>query len=169
MSHDSMCDEQFDSSGYVARARGQQESPARETGTVIAVEDGIARVELPRNSACAHCGMCMGGRTSDTMVLNACALPDTAVGDHVIIAVNRPMRTRAQIWLFAIPLVLFLGVALATNKGLGLGDGMSFLLAILALGGAFALTWVLDRHYGWSAGPVAEIVETVAPGDGSFC
>jgi positive regulator of sigma E activity len=158
MSHDSMCDERFDAPGYVARARNPQAAAQPEEGTVVAIESGIAQVELPRNSACGSCGMCACGSTTDTMLLSVRARPETRVGDRVAVVVNRRMRTRAQIWLFAFPLCVFLGVALGARKGLGLSDDVSFLLALLGLGGAFAVVWLCDRRYGWSAGPVAEIV-----------
>jgi positive regulator of sigma E activity len=166
MSADDMCSEKFDASEYHARARYAGTECLHDSGVVTSIQNGIAYVELPRNSACGKCGMCACGTTRDTILIAANAREDTHVGDRVRVAVNRRMRGRAQMWLLAFPLLVFLGAALGASQGLRLSDGMSFLIGIVALGGAFALVWHIDRRRKWSAGAVAEIVDEHAVASG---
>ena len=166
MSSDNMCSEKFDAAGYRSRARDAGTECMHDSGVVTSIENGVAYVELPRNSACGKCGMCACGATQETILIPATAREDTRVGDRVCVAVNRRMRSRAQLWLLAFPLFVFLGAALGASQGIGLSDGISFLVGVVALGGAFVLVWRIDRRRKWSAGAIAEIVDEHAVASG---
>ncbi len=129
-----------------------------ECGIVTAVERGVATIALEKNSACSACRLCLYSEEARAMLLKASAPPATKVGDHVQVHVDRSLRARAQLWLLAVPLAIFLGSALLSRLVAGLGDGLSLAVSLACMAAAFGVVAVLDRRHGWSSRPVARIV-----------
>ena len=129
-----------------------------ETGTVTHIENGVAQITMPRTGACTACRLCICSEDSSTMVLTAQAPEGVKDGDRVTVEVDRHLRSRAQLWLLAIPLFTFLAAALITRLAFQLSDGWSLIISIAAMGGAFYAAWIADKRCGWSARPVARIV-----------
>lgn len=136
-----------------------------ETGTVVSVESGIARVAIERKPTCGKCGLCITTPDARTMHLLAQALPDTKQGDAVTVEVDRSLRWQAQFWLLTAPLIGFLFGAIAGVIVLGLSEGQSALLACGGMALAFGAGWLVDRKKRWSARPVARIVAHNAESD----
>lgn len=128
-----------------------------EYGIVRSVEDGIAQVEMKRTGACSSCGLCICSADKSTMLLKAHAPKNVKPGDRVHIHIDRGMRSRAQLWLLALPLAAFMSAALIARLALKLPDGVSLLCALAAMGGAFFLAWRVDSKSQWSSQPVARI------------
>jgi len=129
-----------------------------ERGIVESVAGGIAVVRLTRNEACGRCGVCACGSVPETMVLRAYAPEGTAPGDAVEVEVDRGARGRAQVWLLAVPLAAFLGLAYVGRSVVRLGEISALALGLGGMTCAFVLAWWLDKRCGWSERPVARIV-----------
>lgn len=130
-----------------------------ESGIVESVKDGIAIVRLRRNEACAKCGVCACGSVPETMELRAYAPAGTAPGDAVQVEIDRGARGRAHVWLLAVPLAAFLGAAYVGRRVAGLPEIYALVLGLAGMTCAFVLAWWLDKRCGWSARPVARIVQ----------
>ncbi len=132
-----------------------------EPGVVLSVSDGVAAVQLTRNEACAKCGVCVCGSVPDTMLLRAYAPDGTAPGDHVAVEIDRGARSRAHLWLLAVPLADFLAAALVARLVFGAHEIYALLIGLAAMTASFVLAWLLDRRLGWSTRPVARIVKEI--------
>ena len=102
-----------------------------EKGKVIKIENGIATITLKRNSACKSCGLCLADKDSQTMILKAQAQSTTQVGEEVFVEIDKKMKSAAIIWLLAVPIAAFVGMALIAQLLFKLSDDLSFLLSIV--------------------------------------
>lgn len=135
----------------------------RDYGIVREVDDDIAIVEMPRTGACASCGLCACGKDTSVMYLTAYAPADIQPGERVEVRIDRGMRSRAQLWLLAVPLGAFLGAALVARVVFAAADGATLIISICAMGAAYAFAWWRDKRHGWSTRPVARIISHSEP------
>ena len=129
-----------------------------ESGKVLSVENGIACVELPRKPVCGKCGLCMMSGTAPVMLMQAYAPAGVTPGERVMVVVDRSLRWRAQLWLLAVPLAVFIGCALVAKIMLGWGDGFTALAACGGMAISFGMVMLADHVMGWSTKPVAWVV-----------
>ena len=133
-----------------------------EYGIVRAVgDDGVAQVEMKRTGACSSCGLCICSADKSTMILKAFTHKNVRPGDRVRIEIDRGMRSRAQLWLLALPLATFLSAALIARLALHLSDALSLLCSLAAMAGAFFIAWRVDVKAQWSTRPVARIIPEI--------
>lgn len=101
-----------------------------QEASVLAVADGSALVEVPRQSSCSSCGH--GGSCGTATIAklfgngNATRLRiidhlGLAAGERVIIGIRNPVLVRASLAAYLLPLLALLGAAGAAEAA-GLGD-----------------------------------------------
>jgi len=127
-------------------------------GKVIKIENGIASIELERTSACKGCGLCLAGKDPKTMVLLVKALPETKVGDFATVQINREMKVKAQLWLLAAPLFVFIVTAFFSYYVFKFSDSISFILSVLALALTYCYVWFMNKKKRWDRTKAAKIV-----------
>lgn len=106
-----------------------------ETGKVIEVENGNAKVYVARHAACGDCGSCQIGRDNLNMILTAENKIGAEVGDFVEIELLTENFLFASFILYGIPLIaLILGISVGYYSFIALGyqDGTAQLLAALS-------------------------------------
>lgn len=111
------------------------------TARVLAVEPGVAWVELRRGSACSGCSAGSGcGTAALAAVLGTSRrrLPvsdgiGVAVGDRVVIGVAEGALTRASLLAYLLPLMTLLSAA-SLAQSTGAGEGAVALAGLLGLG-----------------------------------
>lgn len=121
-------------------------------GRIVAIEDGMAWVESPRQSACGscvskgHCGTGLlgdaltGARVSRIAVRNTL---DAQVGDEVVLGLPEDGVVRASLLLYGLPLAgLVVGMGLAQSAG----DGWALLAGLAGLGAGLLLLRPLGRR-----------------------
>ena len=128
-------------------------------GKIIKLENGIASVELERTNACKGCGLCLAGKDSKTMVIEVKALLETKIGDFVNLKINRKMKAEAQLWLLAIPMLVFILIACISHFLFKFNDSASFISSVLALVLTYLLIWFLNKKKVWNHGLAASIEE----------
>ncbi len=128
-------------------------------GKVIKIEKGIASVELERINACKGCGLCLAGKDSKTMILEVKALSETKTGDFVNLEINRKMKSEAQLWLLATPMLVFILIACGSHFIFKFSDSVSFISSVLGLTLAYLLVWYLNKKKVWSRNSAAFIVK----------
>lgn len=128
-------------------------------GRVVAIEDGMAWVESPRQSACGSCaskGHCGTGLLGDALMggkVSRMAVRDTLgvrVGDEVILGLPEEGVVRASLLLYGLPLAGFVGGMALFQPA---GEGWSLLAGGLGLVGGLLLLGPLGRR---AAGRQAE-------------
>lgn len=117
-----------------------------EAGTVVAVESGVAWVEVERRTACGGCATRDGCGASALAKLSANArtrvrVEDTlgvAVGDRVVIGIVAGALLRASFLVYGLPL-LAMGTAAVGSAAIGLSDGLCALVGLSGLAIGFVL------------------------------
>jgi sigma-E factor negative regulatory protein RseC len=114
---------------------------------VLAVADGSALVEVPRQSGCSSCGHGSSCGTSVVAKLfgngNATRLRvvdrlGVAPGDQVVIGIRNQALVRASLAAYLLPLLMLIGASGAADAA-GLGDAGS---AAIGVGGLAAGLWL---------------------------
>ena len=111
----------------------------RETGTVIAIDNGTATIEMAAaaHSGCGSCGLCRAGADGKTMTIEVSVTEGLAVGDGVTIEIPGPDPGMSAVIVFLLPLVCFmagLGVGawlLPGRHALAVGIGLAAMAASL--------------------------------------
>ncbi len=112
----------------------------REIGKVVAIENGIAKVQINRHTACGDCGACQVGQ--DKLVMETFAKNTIAakIGDQVEIETKTTNILKASLIIYTFPLIMFiigslLGYNFANysiyhdwNNYIGFGVGVVFTL-----------------------------------------
>jgi len=123
---------------------------------VIAVADGSALVEVPRQSGCSACHQ---GEQCGTSVIaklfgngNATRLRvvdhlGLAPGERVVIGIRNQVLVRASLAAYVLPLLAFIGTAGAAEQA-GWGDTGSVLSAVLGLAAGLWLTRLITGGTG---------------------
>lgn len=128
----------------------------RETGRVVRLEGALAVVSVPKAGACEGCaarGVCHSLSGTDDRELRAVNRIEAAPGDTVELAIPSREGLRAAFWVYLLPTLLMLGVALGahwllrdrlTAEGADLAAAGAALgaLALFALG---AFAWRRQR------------------------
>lgn len=86
-----------------------------ESGTVVALEGGTARVRLLRRATCDKCGMCGMGQRPEVVV----EVPNTAgaaPGDEVRLRVEDSSLLRAAFVAYLVPLLALIAGFLLVNR-----------------------------------------------------
>ncbi len=108
------------------------------SGVVVAVADGVVRVEITSQSACSSCK----AREACGMGESTCKIVDVAtsdagsydVGEEVVVSVSQSMGATAVVLAYFMPLVVLLATLIITIE-----SGMSEGIAAVASLGATAL------------------------------
>ncbi|WP_058558318.1 SoxR reducing system RseC family protein [Thiohalocapsa sp. ML1] len=126
-----------------------------QEAAVVAVVDGAALVEVPRQSSCSACGQGASCGTATVAKLfgqgNATRLRvldhlGLAAGERVVIGIRSPVLVRASLVAYLLPLLALLGAAGAAEAA-GLGDMAG---AASGLGGLLAGLWLAGLVTGGS-------------------
>jgi len=100
--------------------------PIEHTATVIRVGEGVVETELAVQSACAACharavcGTGDAGRRRITVATEEAR--SFAVGEQVVVSVERKTGMTAVLWAYVAPFAILLGVLAAASLA-GWGDG----------------------------------------------
>lgn len=128
-----------------------------ETGQVARLEGQIAVVTVSKASACEGCPtrrVCHSLSGSDERELRAVNPIGAAPGDRVEIAIPTTAGLRAAVWVYLVPTVLLVVVALGSHRlaSLSLGpEAQDLVAAMVSLGalGLFVLcAWLWRRRRG---------------------
>ena len=115
----------------------------RQKGTVVALENEMARVRFTRSDMCGSCHACFRGDTNEAEI----ELQNSAhasVGDVVFIELHESLVLKASLLMYGIPLVgLLLGVVCCAS----LGDLYAAAGGILLCASAFLLLRVLEPRF----------------------
>lgn len=79
-----------------------------ETGIVIAIDDGMAKVMLQGGEACRGCGQAKIGLCKSaglSMIIKARNTLNANIGDRVIVGIDEGIRIRGYLLAFVIPLL----------------------------------------------------------------
>lgn len=82
-----------------------------ETGIVVAIDDGMAKVMLQGGEACRGCGQAKIGLCKSaglTMIVTARNTLNANIGDRVIVGIDEAVRLKAYGLAFMIPLFSFI-------------------------------------------------------------
>ena len=126
-------------------------------GKVIKIENGIATIELERSNACKGCGLCLSVKDSKTMVLEVKALAETKTGDFVSLKISRKMKASAQLWLLAVPMLIFVLITFFGHFILKLSDTACFISSVTGIVLIYILVWILNKKNYWSSDLAATI------------
>lgn len=112
----------------------------RETGTIVKIENGLAKVQIKRHTACGDCGACQVGQEKLVMETLAKNPVSAKIGDQVEIETETTNVLKASLIIYTFPLLMFiigslLGYYLANymdlyiwNNYIGFGGGIIFTL-----------------------------------------
>ena len=116
---------------------------AAHSGTVVALEDGMAVVRFERSSMCAHCGACLtaGEHEMEIRVPNDAG---AAVGDRVRVELRGGQVAGASVIAYLVPLAaLLLGVI----AGSLVSDIAAVVGGLACCAGAYLVLRLLDRRF----------------------
>ena len=111
-------------------------SSVQHRGIVERIVGDIVYVSVEQQSACAAChakGICTEQGAKRTIEVKSDHASQYNVGDRVIVALlNNAMGFSSIIWGYMLPLVVLI-VGLLLCKAIGLGDGPSAVISIVAV------------------------------------
>lgn len=111
-------------------------SSVQHRGIVERIVGDIVYVSVEQQSACAAChakGICTEQVAKRTIEVRSDHASQYNVGDRVIVALlNNAMGFSSIIWGYMLPLVVLI-VGLLLCKAIGLGDGPSAVISIVAV------------------------------------
>lgn len=111
-------------------------SSVQHRGIVERIVGDIVYVSVEQQSACAAChakGICTEQGAKRTIEVRSDHASQYNVGDRVIVALfNNAMGFSSIIWGYMLPLVVLI-VGLLLCKAIGLGDGPSAVISIVAV------------------------------------
>ncbi|MBE6176468.1 MAG: hypothetical protein E7146_05690 [Rikenellaceae bacterium] len=111
-------------------------SSVQHRGIVERIVGDIVYVSVEQQSACAAChakGICTEQGAKRTIEVRSNHASQYNVGDRVIVALlNNAMGFSSIIWGYMLPLVVLI-VGLLLCKAIGLGDGPSAVISIVAV------------------------------------
>lgn len=111
-------------------------SSVQHRGIVERIVGDIVYVSVEQQSACAAChakGICTEQGAKRTIEVRSEHASQYNVGDRVIVALlNNAMGFSSIIWGYMLPLVVLI-VGLLLCKAIGLGDGPSAVISIVAV------------------------------------
>jgi sigma-E factor negative regulatory protein RseC len=128
-----------------------------QTATVLATADGVALVEVPRQSACGACGqgaacgtsviakLFSASRSTRLQIADGIGLEP---GEQIVIGIRDSVLAGASVVAYLLPLLAFIGTAGAA-AALGLGDLGS---AAVGIAGLLAGLWITGRITGGTGG-----------------
>jgi positive regulator of sigma E activity len=90
------------------------ESHCAETGRVVSIRDGLAVIEIAPTESCARCGIC-SGTPEQRMRVEARAAEGLDEGRLVRVTFPYRSKWRSILFVFVLPITLFLGMGLAAN------------------------------------------------------
>ncbi|MBU0570442.1 MAG: SoxR reducing system RseC family protein [Candidatus Omnitrophica bacterium] len=102
----------------------------QENGVVKGIKDGVATVEIIPWDECKTCGSC-GAAQPRSIKVSADDFGDIRCGDPVTVNVAPPAMLKVYLLLYAVPLVVFVGLIL-TGYAVSGHPLWSFVGAILA-------------------------------------
>lgn len=120
-----------------------------ESGTVLAIKDGIAQVETIRTSSCNSCRArhACGHRAiakvsnSNRMLMQVAAPDSLQVGQHVTVGIPEDTLLQASMWMYLVPLLgLVAGAALPS-----LVTEQTLVSVVGAIGGFAGGLWAAKR------------------------
>lgn len=125
-----------------------------QTATVLAVADGAALIEVPRQSSCKGCGQVCGASLIAQLFGNEGATRlrvtdhlGVAPGERVVIGIAEPLVLWASLIAYLLPPVVMI-IAAAVAEGLGTGDLGALLGAVLGLALGLVLTGLITGGSG---------------------
>ena len=111
-------------------------SSVQHRGIVERIVGDIVYVSVEQQSACAAChakGICTEQGAKRTIEVRSDHASQYNVGDRVIVALlNNAMGFSSIIWGYMLPLVVLI-IGLLLCKAIGLGDGPSAVISIVAV------------------------------------
>lgn len=111
-------------------------SSVQHRGIVERIVGDIVYVSVEQQSACAAChakGICTEQGAKRTIEVRSDHASQYNIGDRVIVALlNNAMGFSSIIWGYMLPLVVLI-VGLLLCKAIGLGDGPSAVISIVAV------------------------------------
>lgn len=114
-----------------------------EQGKVFKIDaKGRATVKFPRKTACENCRMCLKPKNEMYVHVVIKNTLGAKVGDEVTVSMGNQAVLAASVIVYLMPLVL---VALSLVFTNGLGDMVSFFVAIATLAVGFAIVALIDR------------------------
>jgi positive regulator of sigma E activity len=121
-----------------------------ETGDVISIQDGLAKIRLHTKEKCGECSSIFCGiNEKGENILTAQTKPGVKVGDSVTISIRGKTLVAATMVLYVVPMILLTLAIYAGIYALGLSELYSFGLAIAVLGIHYLvvyLTGVLSKQ-----------------------
>ncbi len=106
-----------------------------ETGDVISIQDGLAKIRLHAKEKCGECSSIFCGiNEKGDNILTAQTIPGIKVGDSVTISIRGKTLIAATTVLYAIPLILLTIAIYVGIYSLGLTEIFAFGLALIVLG-----------------------------------
>jgi sigma-E factor negative regulatory protein RseC len=125
----------------------------RERAEIVALHDDYLTVSTELKSGCGGCAQqnsCGAGIISKAFADRRAEFivqrpPGTAfaVGDQIELALPQTMLTRFSLWVYGLPLLVLLAIALTTQLALGWSEGYVIVAALVG----FATSFVLIRHW----------------------
>jgi sigma-E factor negative regulatory protein RseC len=125
----------------------------RERAEIVALHDDYLTVSTELKSGCGGCAQqnsCGAGiiskafadRRAEFVVQRPQGLR-LAVGDQIELALPQTMLTRFSLWVYGLPLLVLLTLAMTTQLALGWSEGYVIVTALFG----FAISFVLIRHW----------------------
>lgn len=141
-----------------------------QTALVVAVADGAALLEVPRQSGCANCGQVCGtsliarlfGNQGATRLRVADDL-GLAPGEQVVIGIAGPVLLWAALAAWLLPPVVMI-ISAALGDAAGLGDSGAVLCGGVGLGAGLWLTGLVTGGTGAKARFRPRLLRRAGPG-----
>lgn len=125
---------------------------SRRSGVIHATSDGEVVVRIEQFSACSGCharGACTSADQADRFItVHTQDSTAYSVGDRVVIEGKDRVGRLAVLLAFVLPIILLMGVCAIGINWIGLGESLSILLALTAIGSYFLVLHRLDPLLG---------------------
>ena len=120
-----------------------EEKQVRHTGTVSAVDRGMAVVRFTRTSACKHCGACLtaGDQQMEVRVKDTLGVKP---GDCVEVTLAAKKMLTASALCYLMPLG---GLLAGVLTGSLISELWALILGVALMACCFLVLWLLDRHF----------------------
>lgn len=125
----------------------------RERAEIIALHDDYLTVSTELKTGCGGCAQqntCGAGIISKAFadrraefIVQRPSGTEFAVGDNIELALPQTMLTRFSLWVYGLPLLVLLTIALVTQLAMGWSEGYVITAALLG----FASSFVIIRQW----------------------
>ena len=116
-----------------------------ETGRVVACEKNLLVLEIKRKSECEKCGACIQLADNSHMQLKALNHCNAKVGDTVEITLAASKFLSAVMYLYGIPLIVFL-LAMIITWQLGTSEPAALGISVLAMAVSWVAVHFITKH-----------------------